>query len=38
MAYKRKTYDCGVCKDIEYTWAGNYGAKGESTHTGKVLP
>lgn len=30
MAYKRKTYDCGVCKDIEYTWAGNYGAKGES--------
>ena len=30
MAYKRKTYDCGVCKDIEYTWNGNYGAKGES--------
>lgn len=20
MAYKRKTYDCGVCKDIEYTY------------------
>ena len=30
MAYKKVIYDCGSCKDYEYTWAGNYGAKGET--------
>ena len=30
MAYKKVIYDCGPCKDYEYTWAGNYGAKGET--------
>ena len=29
MAYRRKRYKCGPCIDVEYTWAGNYGAKGE---------
>lgn len=29
MAYRRKRYKCGPCADVEYTWAGNYGAKGE---------
>lgn len=29
MAYRRKTYKLGPCNELEYTWAGNYGAKGE---------
>ena len=29
MAYRRKRYRCGPCIDVEYTWAGYYGAKGE---------
>lgn len=30
MAYRQIIYDCGSCKDFQYTWAGNYGAKGET--------
>lgn len=29
MAYRKKTYRLGPCNEYEYTWAGNYGAKGE---------
>lgn len=29
MAYRKKIYKLGSCNEYEYTWAGNYGAKGE---------
>lgn len=29
MAYQMTVYDLGVAKEYEYTYAGNYGAKGE---------